>query len=158
MFSRKDMGFHSTAGVSGLCNLKLFGPDGELKDEREVHNQVTLLFDAHIADALSDIGEAVIGYMGIGTATGGKSEASTDLETLLDLNALTSTTQGAGAADNTVIYIGDWAAADGTGALVEAGIYVGNATGDLMCYADFAVVNKGAADTLQITWTVTISH
>ena len=155
MFREKDQGFHSEMGIKGLCHVKLFGEDGELKEERIIHNTVTELADAHVADQMSDSGEAAIGYIAIGTSTG-ETSASTGLTAgPLDRNALTSTTQGSGAADNDVVYVGDWAAGDGTGAITEAGILVGNNNTTLQFYASFSVINKGAADTLQITWTVT---
>ncbi len=152
---KADFGLQSKSGIKGVCHLKLFGPDGELKEERIVENTITDLGDAHVADQMSDQGEAAIGFMAIGTATGGKSTASTGLETSLDRNALTSTTQQGGGDDNDVIYVGDWAAGDGTGALVEAGILRADNNTTLMCFADFAVVNKAAGDTLQINWTWT---
>ncbi len=149
-----DQHFHSGQGLKGELSLKLFGPDGKLKEERIIHNTITELLDAHVADQMSDQGEAAIGYMAVGTGSG-QTSASTGLAVSLDRNALTSTTQGGGAADNDVVYVGDWAAGDGTGAITEAGILRADNNTTLMTYADFAVVNKAAADTLQITWTVT---
>ena len=93
--------------------------------------------------------------MAVGTSTGGKSTASTGLEASSDRNALTSTTQGTAGDDNDVIYVGDWAAGEATAALVEAGILHADNNTSLMAYADFSVINKGAADTLKITWTLT---
>jgi len=141
-------------GIKGLCRLTLRGPDGEIKEERIIHNTVTELGDAHVADQMSDSGEAALGYMAIGTGSG-QGAASVGLAVSLDRNALTSTTQGAGAADNDVVFVGDWAPGDGTGAITEAGILNTDDNTSMNYYADFAVVNKLAADTLQITWSVT---
>ena len=110
--------------------------------------------DAHVADCLSDQGDGTIDYMAVGTGSG-QTSADTGLDATLDRNALTSTTQGGGAADNDVVYVGTWAAGDGTGAITEAGLMRDDDDTKLMLYADFAVVNKGAADTLTITWTAT---
>lgn len=151
----KDQGFHSEIGIKGLCNIQLFGPDGKLKEERIIHNTVTELMDAHVADCLSDQGDGTIDYMAVGTGSG-QTSASTGLAVSLDRNALTSTTQGAGAADNDVVYVGTWAAGDGTGAITEAGLMRDDDDTKLMLYADFAAVNKAAADTLVITWTCTL--
>ena len=144
----------SRMGIVGHMHLELHGPDGELKETRDVDNLVTELGDAHVADAMSDAGEGALGYMAIGS---GAEQATTDtgLTTSVDRNALTSTTQGTGGSDNDVVFVGDWAAGDGTGAIVEAGIFLGDNNTSMNYYAFFAVVNKGAADTLQITWTVT---
>lgn len=150
----KDQGFHSSLGLKGLCHVCLFGPDGSLKDERLIENTITNLMDAHVADQMSDQGEAAIGYMSVGTGSG-QGAGDTGLDAVLDRNALTSTTQQAGADDNDVEYVGDWAAGDGTGAITEAGILRADDDATLMTYADFAAVNKAAGDTLKITWTVT---
>ena len=53
--------------------------------------------------------------------------------------------------------VGTWAAGDGTGAITEAGIFDAGAAGNMWCSASFGVVTKGAADSLTITWTLTIS-
>ncbi len=154
MLKTKDQGFHSGLGIKGVCHITLRGPDGEIKEERIIHNTVTEIGDAHVADQMSDSGEAALGYIAVGTGTG-QTSASTGLATSLDRNALTSTTQGGGAADNDVVFVGDWAAGDGTGAITEAGIFLADNNTSMNYYASFGVINKAAADTLQITWTVT---
>ncbi len=150
----KDQGFHSEMGIKGLCHLKLFGPSGELKEERIIHNTVTELMDVQTADQMSDRGDGTIDFMAVGTGSG-QTSASTGLAVSLDRNALTSTTQGAAGDDNDVIYVGTWAAGDGTGAITEAGLMRDDDDTKLMLYADFGVVTKGAADSLVITWTAT---
>lgn len=147
-------------GIKGKIEIKLFGPDGEMKDSRVIKdyrvlpNTVTTFGDKLVADRLSGAALAAPTHMGVGTGTGGGS-SSNALVTELDRNALTSTTQGTGAADNDVIYVGDWAAGDGTGAITEAGILNHATNPGMMVYASFSAINKGASDTLQITWTVT---
>ena len=153
-FMPKPQSLHAKVPIKGLCEITLRGPDGAIKEQRRIHNTVTELMDAHVADCLSDQSDGTIDYMAVGTGTG-QTSASTGLATTLDRNALTSTTQGAAGADNDVVYVGDWAAADGTGAITEAGLMRDDDDTKLMLYADFAVINKGAADTLQITWTAT---
>ena len=145
--------FHDKVGIKGEMHLELFDENGKLKDERFVMNTVTELCDAHVADQMSDSTDAAIGFMAVGTGTG-QTSASTGLATSLDRNALTSTTQGAGGADNDVVYVGDWAAGDGTGAITEAGILQADNNTTLMAVSSFSVINKGAADTLKLTWTL----
>ena len=154
MFQEKNQGLSSKAGIKGVCHVRLWGPDGKLKDERIIHNTVTELGDAHVADQMSDSGDAALGFIAVGTGTG-QGAADIGLATSLDRNALTSITQGAAGDDNDVIYVGDWAAGDGTGAITEAGIFLSDDNTTMNYYADFGVVTKGAADVLQITWTVT---
>ena len=154
MFQEKNQGLSSHAGIRGLCHVRLFDAEGKLKEERVIHNTVTELGDAHVADAMSDGGEGALGYIAIGTGSG-QGAADVGLDSVLDRNALSSTTQGAAGDDNDVIFVGNWAAGDGTGAITEAGIFLGDNDTSMNYYADFAVVNKGAADSLEITWTVT---
>jgi len=150
----------SGLGLKGSMVARLYGPDGELKTERKIKairvegNTVTTFGDHLVADQLSDAGLVAPSHMAIGTGTGGGANDNS-LQTELDRNALTSTTQGSGAADNDVVYVGDWAAGDGTGAITEAGIFNHASNPGLYVYSSFTVINKGASDTLQITWTVT---
>lgn len=141
----------------GTLLVQLFDKDGKLKEERKIQNLMTNAGEAHIADQLaSSQDESAMSHMAIGTGTTDPTSAQTALVNELDRNALTSRTQGAGGDDNDVIYVGDWAAADGTGAIAEAGIFNSSAAGTMLCRSTFATINKGASDTLKITWTVTI--
>jgi len=131
---------------------------GKIKELREFDNVFTDVGDAHVADQMASTpGEDVMSDMAIGTVTTTLAAGSTVLGGELDRNTLTSFTQGAGGDDNKVVYIGDWAAADGTGAITEAGIFNAHTadSGTMLCAQTFSVINKGASDTLQITWTVT---
>lgn len=145
---------HSKMGIKGWMHLELRDEFGNLKEVRDNHNTVTELGDAHVADAMSDGGEGALGFMAVGTGSG-QTSASTGLAVSLDRNAMTSTTQGAAGDDNDVIFVGDWIAGDGTGAITEAGLLLGDNNTSMNYYADFAAVNKAAGDTLKITWTCT---
>lgn len=124
--------------------------DGSVKDRRRVHNTVTTVGKAHVADQLSaSPGEAAMSHMAIGTGT----PSATALGAELDRNALTSRTDSGAV----VTYIGTWAAGDGTGALTEAGIFNAGSGGTMLCSASFAAINKAAGDALTITWTLTVS-
>ena len=111
----------------------------------------------HIADQMSDQGEAAMSYMAIGTGTTNPAATDTTLETELDRNALTSKTQGTGAEANRVTYVGDWAAGDGTGAITEAGIFNSSSAGIMLSRSVFAVKNKSAGDSLTLTWVLTFA-
>lgn len=143
------------SSIKGCMRLELRGPDGELKDVREYDNTITVLHDATVADRMAGGTNALIDYTGIGTTSGGKSTASTQLEAQTARVQNDSNTQGAGADDNDVVHVATFAAGVGTGAIVEAGLFATLATATLHAYQEFAAVNKGAADTLTVTWTVT---
>jgi len=131
---------------------------GRVKELREFDNVFTDVGDAHVADQMASTpGESAMSDMSIGTVTTTLTAGDTQLGDELDRNTLTSFTQGAGGDDNKVVYLGDWAAGDGTGAITEAGIFNAHTadSGTMLCAQTFSVINKGASDTLAITWTVT---
>jgi hypothetical protein len=150
----------SKFGLKGKLEIKLFGPDGNLKDHRVLKdlrilpNTVTTYGDKLVANRMSGATLAAVSHMAVGTGTGGGA-TNNSLVTQNDRNALTSTTQGTTTNDNDVIYVGDWAAGDATAAITEAGLFNTASGPGMICYASFSVINKGASDTLQITWTVT---
>lgn len=141
--------------VIGNVLVELFGPDGGLKEHREVHNLVVTAGLAHIADQLSTTpGGAAMSHMAIGTGAVAAAAGDTALGAEIDRNALTSMTDAAAV----VTFVGDWAAGDGTNAAItEAGIFNAASVGTLLARAVFTAINKGASDTLKITWTVTFS-
>lgn len=123
---------------------------GNIKDQRRIHNTVTTAGKNMIADRL--LASPTLGvptHMAIGTGTGG----TTSLNTELDRNALTSKNRSGAV----VTMVGDWAAGDGTGAITEAGVFDASSSGNMHLYQSFSVINKAAADTLSISWTLTIS-
>lgn len=130
---------------------------GETKLDKWERNLIVTVGKNHIADQLADQGDAAMSHMAIGTGTTSPVAGDTALETELDRNAFTSKTQGTGSDENKVTYVGDWAPGDGTGAITEAGVFNSPSAGTMLSRSVFAVKNKGAADSLTITWVLTIS-
>lgn len=104
--------------------------------------------------------QAPMSHMAVGTSSAHPNDTSpndasgqTTLGSESDRNALTSTT----VTDEDVAYVASWAAGDATAALTEAGIFDAATGGDMLARTVFSVVNKGADDTLTITWTITVS-
>lgn len=141
---------------TGVVVVEVFGPDGERREYRTTKNLVVDAGKNHIADQLSSApGQAAMGWMAVGTGSTAPAAGNTLLGTEIDRNALTSRTD----ATNVVTYVGDWAAGDATNsAIAEAGIFniVTANTVTMLARATFTAINKGASDTLKITWTVTI--
>lgn len=147
-------------GVKGKLHVVLKDEDGNVKSDNLYTNTITTGMDAHIADQMSDSGDATIGWIALGSGTG-QTSASTDLAkytagTFLALSG-TGPVQGTAGDDNDVTYAGYWGAGVGTTTITEAGIFLGSATAraDMMTYDDTLNVAKGASDTLKIDWTVT---
>lgn len=105
-----------------------------------------------VADRMNNA-NTVMTHMALGTGTNAAAVGDTTLQTEIDRNALTSTT----VSTNTIAYGCTWAAGDGTGAITEAGLFDAASGGDMLARTVFSVVNKGASDSITITWTITIS-
>lgn len=137
--------------ISSNVKVELFDSLGNLKDTRETHNAVHANAKNGTADQLlaaPSLNKPTHTAIGTGTHT-----PPANLGTELDRNAFTSKTRST----NVVTTITDWAAGDGTGAITEAGIFDAAAAGNVWLSTTFSVVNKGALDTLKITWTITVN-
>lgn len=138
----------SALEVRGHIAFELCHEDGTV-ERWEVDNLVTTAGKNGIADQiLAAPSLAKPTHMALGTGT----PSATALGTEADRNALTGKTRSGAV----VTYTCTWAAGDGTGALTEAGIFDAASAGNMWQSATFAVKNKGASDSLNATWTLTI--
>jgi hypothetical protein len=119
---------------------------------QETNNLVVTAGKNWVADRMNNA-NTVMTHMAIGTGTTAAAAGNTALGTQLDRNTLTSTT----VTNNTIEYACTWAAGDGTGAITEAGIFDASTGGDMLARTVFSVVNKGADDSMTLTWTLTVS-
>ena len=140
--------------VTGMVNVVVRDEiTGAIKQEFTVPNLVVDTGLAYIAGRMKDTSDAAMTHMAVGTDNTAAAAGNTALGSQLDIQALTSTTVTA----NSVAYVATYAAGTGTGALTEAGIFNAASSGTMLCRTVFAVINKGAADSMTVTWTVTIS-
>ena len=150
---KKIMISESTLSAKGDVQLDLFDADGNLKETQEIKNVVVTVGLGYIASRMKDATATAMSHMAIGSNNTAAAAGNTALGTELGRVALTSTT----VSTNTVQYIGDFPAGTGTGAVVEAGVLNASSSGTMLCRTVFSVVNKGASDTLKVTWTITVS-
>jgi hypothetical protein len=144
---------NSQIDIKGNVEIQLFDENGNLKDYRKIKNTVVTAGKNFIADQLSDSpGATKMTHMAVGTGTTAVDAGDTALQTQTDRNALTSNTDSG----NVVTFVGDWAAGDATAAITEAGIFNAASNGTMLARTVFSAINKAAADTLKITWTLTI--
>ena len=141
-----------TVKATGALQIKLFGPDGKLKQEQTVKNLVVTTGKGYIASRMVGT-PTTMSHMAIGSGTVDPAVGDTALGNELGRSALTSSA----ASGAVVTYIASFGAGTGTGAVTEAGIFNASSGGTMLCRTEFAVVNKGADDSLSITWTVTVS-
>ena len=144
----------SSLGIKGHVKAVLRGADGAVKQVEETDNLIVTTGKTAIVERLdSSPATTQPTHMAIGTGVTAAAAGDTTLQTELDRNALTSNTS----ASNVLTMVGDWAAGDGTGAITEGGILNAASSGTLYARATWSVINKAAGDTLQITWTFTLS-
>lgn len=137
-------------------SIQVFGPDGHLKQETEAHNLVMTTGLNAIADQLvASPGLAKPLAIAIGTGAGAVAVGNTSLTTETARVAFTSKTRST----NVVTIIADYPAGTGTGAITEAAVTdtATASSGNLYTRVTFSAINKAAADTLKITWQITVS-
>jgi|TARA_R110000751_G_scaffold33809_1_gene84006 hypothetical protein len=140
--------------LSGQLNIVVKGKDGKVKEERTEKNLVVSAGLTFIASRMKDTTAGAMSHMGLGSGTTTEAAGQTDLTTLLgSREALDSTT----ASSNTIVYVASFEAGDATGAVTEAGIFNAASSGSMLCRTKFNVVNKAADDTMNVTWTITLS-
>ena len=144
---------NNALSAKGRLTIELFDKEGTLLETQEVKNVVVNNGLNYIASRMKDASATAMSLMAIGSDNTAAAAGNTALGTELGRVALTSTT----VTSNSVAYVGDFPAGTGTGAVVEAAILNASSGGTLLCRTVFSVVNKAAADTLKITWTVTVS-
>ena len=139
--------------LTGELRITVTNPKGNVKHEVVVPNLVVTASKNLIASRLKDTTDAAMSHMAIGTGSTAAAAGDTTLGTEAGRVALTSTTVTA----NAVAYVATFGAGTGTGAITEAGLFNASSSGDMLCRTVFSVINKGAAYTLGITWTVTVN-
>ena len=144
---------HDTIKMTGDLKIVLTDESGQIKHEQEIKNLVVTAGKNFIASRMKDTTKGAMSHMAIGSGTTAANVADTTLGTELGRVSLTSTT----VTTNNVAYVATFPAGTGTGAVTEAGLFNDGSAGDMLCRTVFSVINKGAADTLGITWTVTVS-
>lgn len=122
---------------------------------QEIPNLVVTAGKNWVASRMKDTTKAAMTHMAIGTNNTTAAVGQTSLSAEVARGALTSTT----VSNNTIAYVETFAAGTGTGAIIEAGVFNASSSGDMLCRTVFAsgVVNKGSADSMTITWTITVS-
>ena len=120
---------------------------------QEVDNLVVTAGKGYVASRMKDATATAMSHMAIGSGSTAAAASDTALGNQLGRVALTRT-----AVSNAVVtYTATFGAGTGTGAVTEAGILNASSGGTMLCRTVFSVVNKGASDSMTITWTVTVS-
>ena len=138
--------------ATGSVCVQILDKDGNVKDQRDIHNLVVTSGKQFIAARMVGTPTAM-SHMAIGSGTTAAANGDTTLQNELGRVALGS----AAASGAVVTYTATFPAGTGTGAVTEAGTFNANSAGTMLCRTVFPVVNKGADDAMAITWTITVS-
>lgn len=175
---------NETLKLRGSVDIKVIGPEGEIKENRFIPNLVVQSGKNYIATRMIGTATSVTAvyttasatscmtHMGLGTSTTTASVNDTTLVSEVtvagDIAAysrapVASTTQSTGV----VTYVAVFGTnnpqrtnTSNTTAITEAAIFNSSTAalgGTMLCRTTFNAVNKGNDDTLQITWTITVS-
>jgi len=150
-------GFNSNIRMTGNMVAELFDKNGLLKDKREIHNVDTTLAHAMVANRISDTPTILVPtHMELGTGSGQGAGDSTLDSYIVDSRTILDSSTGVAAV---LTMICTFPATTGTGAVTEAGTFnvATQNTTDLITYSSFDVINKGAGDSLVVTWTLTFA-
>jgi len=139
-------------------NLKLTGKLSiAINNEivKEVDNLVVTDGKEFVASRMEGTTDAVMSHMAIGTGSTAAAAGDSALGSESARVALTSTT----VTNNEVAYVATFPAntPSSAAAITEAGLFNASSSGTMLCRTVFDVVNKGTADSMTITWTVTVS-
>lgn len=143
----------SNIKLSGRLNVVLLDANGNKKDERNINNLVVTDGLEFIASRMTGTGDAIMSHMALGSGATAAAAGDAGLGSELGRVALTDDA----VSGSSITYSATFGAGESTGAVTEAGIFNNATGGTLLCRTVFSTVNKGASDSLAVTWTVSIS-
>jgi len=141
--------------IVGLIKLTLFDRKGRIKDIRELFNLIPDVGFDFICDAMGNPTRPdAAQYCAVGSGTTAPASTDTALEyEMARVLGTYSHTTGTKVWTNVATFYPGTA----TGPLTEVGILNASAGGILLARQTYDVINKGAEDTLEVTWEFTLS-
>lgn len=147
--------------IYGKLNITLTDEFGNIKDSRDVPNMVVNTGKAFIAQSMQKTTSntpVAMTHMGVGTNNTAAAVTDASLGTEIGTRStVTATNVTTTVTNDTSQYVATFAAGNATGAITEAGVFNASTSGTMLCRTVFDVINKGANDTLTITWKVTVA-
>lgn len=137
--------------LTGKVHVTVTNEHGEVVEQRAA-NLVVTTGKNFTASRMVGTSANVMSHMAVGSNNTAAAAGDTALLGELGRVTLTAST----AVNNVVTYTATFGAGTGTGGIQEAGIFNAASAGTMLCRVVFAIVNKGANDTMAITWAVTV--
>lgn len=120
---------------------------------REIPNLVVTAGKGYVTSRMKDTTATAMSHMAVGTDSSAAAAGQTAVGAESGRVALTSTTVSGA----TITYVANFPAGTGTAALTEAATFNASSGGTMLCRTVFSVVNKGASDSMAISWAITAS-
>lgn len=143
--------------MKGEWFVYLYGPSGELKEQRSGYNVVTTVGKEFMASFLNSAVAAAATFTGKYIAIGTNSTAEAVGDTALGTEVSRSTGTASYLSGQIFQVKATFATGSGTGAIVEYGLLSSNSVGTLIARDTEAAINKGANDTLTVICQLTVS-
>jgi len=148
------MAFEDGASLKGQLEIVLKDQSGKVKERRTEKNLIVNTGLNAILDRLVGTSEAVMSHMGLGSSSTAAAAGQTALVSQLgSREAIDSST----VTGSSVAYVCTFEAGDATGTITEAGIFNAASGGTMLCRSVFSSITKGANDSLNVTWTITVT-
>ena len=122
---------------------------------QEIPNLVVTTGKGYVVSRMKDATATAMTHLAVGTNNAAAAAGNTALGAEVGRVALTSTTVVSAA--GTITYVATLTAGTGTGALTEAGLFNASSGGTMLCRTVYSTVNKGANDSMTLTWVLTAS-
>lgn len=149
--------FKEKLQAAGQVSFVLTDENGNVK-QQDSKNLVVTSGLAFIVSRMIAATADVMSHMAVGTGTAAAAAAQTALVSESARVALTSSTVvTTTVTGDSVQYIAEFGPGVGTAAITEAGIFNAAAAGTMLARTVFSVINKGANDTLTLTWKITVA-
>lgn len=142
----------------GNVYIELRGPDGELKDARQVNNLVVTAGKNWLATYLAQTNTSNMIMMAVGTSSTAVTAGDTALNGEFTGQRVVGTLYASqNLWQNTGVFGPDVPSSTLTTGVNEVGIFNAPTAGTMYTRTTFATINKAPADTLTIIWQVTNS-
>lgn len=150
---------NETLKLKGSVNVKLIGPDGNVKQEHTDHNLVVTVGKNYLASWLTAATQSTsfMPYVGLGTVQTGPSSGDTALNSESVVGGYSRVSGTLTSATNVWTNTATFNPGNGTDAIREAGLFTASTSGTMFAHQTFNVYNKAAGDTMIIVWSVTFS-
>jgi hypothetical protein len=152
--------FEEPPAIVGTIRFELRGPDGRLKEVRELHNLVVDAGKAGIASRINGSGgEAAFAWIGIGIGTTSPAAGNTALETERDETGASNTNHKSCTTSRVTTDVTNDTAQcvasfsfSATLAITESGYFNATPAGTMASRATFSAINVVSGDSLSVTW------